>query len=196
MKTRVLKSLAWVVTTVASSHAYAQIELSDVELHEIFPRADFSRPTKMISEIPAWEAWRAARDEDSAELVGYVFLTKLADTGVHQSLLIGLTPAQTIAGLKIRGSSSLHEEFVAQFVGKSVAAAFEIAREPADLLFVPAKIKAEAGRIELAERIVKEIRDLAKLLSVPGKLNLIFKRTPKFLQENISALSKKHIHAE
>jgi len=196
MKTRLLKSLAWLVTIVASSHAYAQTELSGVELYEIFPRADYSRPAKIISEMPAWEAWRAARDEDSAELVGYVFLTKLAGTAAHQSLLIGLTPAQTIAGIKIRGGSSLHEEFVAQFVGKSVTTTFQIAREPADLLFLPAKIKAEAGRLELAESIVKEIEDLAKLLVVSDKLNLTFMGTPKVLHQNFSAFCKKQIHAE
>jgi hypothetical protein len=128
MRSKMLIAFAWQVFASAFAHGQARQGMAYQDYAQIFPRADYIRATPAAGNTPAWEAWRVARDEDPAELAGYLFLIPVFDGGTERSLLIGVTQKLVIAGMKLDGKIELHEEFVSQFAGKRLNAKFEIAK--------------------------------------------------------------------
>jgi hypothetical protein len=163
MRTILLPAILWLVLAAASAQAQARQKLTEQECYQIFPRADACRAAQMPDGKIYWEAWHTGYDDDADELLGYVFLRPMTHEGSEMKLLVGVTTQGTIAKVRIRGTKAIDDEFLAQFEGKSLRSEFQIAKTLEDLLVVPAKIKAQAGKPELSESIVSEIKAISDL---------------------------------
>ena len=163
MKTTMFVAALWLALAASSAQAQARQTLSDQECLQIFPRADACQAGNRLNGKMYWEAWNTGYNDDADKLLGYIFLAPFTGEGSELELVVGVTTQGTISKVKLRGVAGVSEEFFAQFEGKSLRFEFEIAKTLEDLLFVPAKIKAQAGKHQLCEIIVMELRALSGL---------------------------------
>ncbi len=158
MKTLLLATLLGYVATASLADA----QPTDQERSQIFPKADFCWLTGALNEDYFCEARRIGYDGEPDKFVGYVLLRTLDYRSMKMRVLIGIGPDGKISKLVANGPEAINQEFLAQFEGKSLPSSFEIAKAPEDLLFVPAKIKAISGKVEICEQIADAVSALMK----------------------------------
>jgi len=150
------------VTKTTGVPALSWPALTMQECVRLFPRADTFQPLAIRENRYVWKVWHLGLDDDLDEFLGNLVLGRVeADTEAIETL-VGIDRAGSITKVDVRGPAAISEEFLAQFEGKSALSSFSIARTPEDLLFVPAKIKAMAGRLEISEKIASEVLESLK----------------------------------
>jgi hypothetical protein len=162
----------FLIAALLACAATAHAQPADQERSQIFPRSDYCRQTGALDGGYFCEAWRTGHDEDPDELVGYVFLKTIDYGGTKMRVLVGVFPNGEISKVMVNGPEAIDQEFLKQFEGKNLRSSFEIARTLDDLLFVPAKIKAMAGKTELSQTIAETVAKLMKLAGSSQKLSL------------------------
>jgi len=142
--------------------SWADAQPTTQERLQIFPKSDYCRQTGAFNGDYFCEAWRSGYDENPDEFAGYVFLKTIDSANAEMRVLVGVFPNGEIAKVVVNGPEAIDDEFLEQFEGKSLRSSFEIAKTLDDLLFVPAKIKAISGKVEISEEIAKTVSALIK----------------------------------
>jgi hypothetical protein len=168
---------AFLVLTMSALTIQAQTskELTDKECWEIFPRANIYQAQQAGDGSLYREVWHGGHEDETDELLGYVFLKALKNREKELELLIGIDDDGKIAKVKVRGKEAIDEQFLSQFKGRNLQSGFEIAGTPDDLLHVPAKLKAVKSDFQLSENIAKAVhgalQSAVRLLG-PGNENV------------------------
>jgi len=158
MKTFLIATLLGYAVTAS----WVDAQPTDQERSQIFPKADYCRQTGVLNRDYFCEARRTGYDGEPDKLIGYVLVRKLDYCGIEMRVLVGIGLDGEISKVLVKGPEAIEQEFLAQFEGKSLRSNFEIAKAPEDLLFVPAKIKAISGKVEICEEIAKTVSALMK----------------------------------
>lgn len=119
------------------------------------------------------QAWHQGHDYGEDEFLGLISFSTLEMEGNSVQLLVGVKPSGSIAKVIANATDAVDTEFLTQFEGKDLKASFEIVRTPEDLMFVPKKIKAMRGKLEMSEIIAKEVQ------ATLGIATNLFKTLPK-----------------
>jgi hypothetical protein len=164
------KLLVALILGYVATASLAVAQPSDQEQLQIFPKADYCRQTVALNGDSFCEAWRTGYDEDPDELIGYVLLKTLSHHGAEMRVLVGIGLNGVISKVLVKGPEAIDQEFLAQFEGKNARSNFEIVKTIDDLLFVPSKLKAITGKMEICEDIAKTVAELIKSASNSPKL--------------------------
>lgn len=82
-------------------------------------------------------------DGRSVFLKGNIFLIREAGESGPLKVSVSVLNGR-VKRLLVEGDPAVSEEFLSQFIGRSLEHSFEIAKEPSDLLTVPAKVRPMA----------------------------------------------------
>lgn len=149
--------------SASMSVAKTPARLTQADCRLIFPGSNSSEKITSTESGVLWtEAWEHGAWGPSEEFLGYVFLKPLQHEGKTIGVLVGITNTGVIASVKVKGLDGVDEEFLAQFRGKSLQNDFDLARTPADLLFMPAKIRAMQENVALSESILLGLKEIAR----------------------------------
>ena len=150
---------AFFVLTMSALMIQAQTskKLTDKECWEIFPRANIYQAQQAGDGSLYREAWHGGHEDETDELLGYVFLKALKNQENEIELLVGVDADGKISKVKARRKETIDEQFLSQFKGRSLNSNFEIARTPDEFLHVPAKLKAINGDFQLSENIARTV---------------------------------------
>lgn len=140
--------------------------VSDKDCAAVFSRCEAGKYTRTLEGAVYCEAWNLGIAPGDESLLGYVLRKPLPLAGADAYLLVGVERDGTISKVSARNAEQLHEEFLAQFEGKSLSDSWEIARTPEDLLHVPAMLKAVRGRAELSAAVVNEVKTVLEMASL------------------------------
>ncbi len=140
-----------------STNAGPDSRLSLTECRKLFVWADHCSWQTELDGVVYATVW----DDESFPL-GYAFKNILSLVKSEASLLVGVDEDGRIAKVWLSGVQ-LAPQFFAQFKGRGLEDSFELVRTPADLLFVPAKIKPVEKHVEVCEIIAKEVKGILQL---------------------------------
>lgn len=160
MKCYIICMIFSLLFAVSSLQAQKQPKISKSQCRQVFPSASDYLNRQMPDETLYCEAWDYAYGNEESKLLGYVFLRTLPLSGKETELVIGVDTKGRIVNMKINEPMAGAEEFLAQFVGKSLNTSFEVAKSVEDLLYLPDKIKAIKDNIELSECIAKTAHEV------------------------------------
>lgn len=169
MKHKMALTMLAFALAISSVQAQKQKNVSESQCRKIFLSADDYQNRRMPDGMPYCEVY-SDRDDDPRVLLGYVFLKTLALPEKETGLLIGVDANGRIVKVETTEPTAVAEEFLAQFVGRSMNASFEVAKTAEDLLYLPSKIKAIKDSLEMSESIAKTVHEM--LLSANNSLAL------------------------
>ncbi len=159
-----LTVLAILISVLSPVTASAQTidKLTYRECNMVFPWADdiqFLQTKGGDSYCTAWFRGLGG-GEDVPEFFGYVFVRDIFVEGEQIKLLVGLKPDGRIAKLKVFGAYPVSTEFLSEFKGRSLTDGVEIASGHEDLLYIPSKIRAIHGEVELSRKISAAVKQV------------------------------------
>jgi len=157
MKNSIVAAMLWLALLPISGPAQTRQPLTEKDCWEIFPRANSYQAQQTSDGSPYREIWHGGHEDETDELLGYVFLKTLKNQEKELVLLVGIDDDGKIARVKVRGKEAIDEQFLSQFKGRSLNSDFEIARTAEELLHTPMKLKALKGDLQFSENIAKTI---------------------------------------
>ena len=161
------------VFIAGASFAQAQQKLTWRDCAQVFIWTNEVANARVMDDRLCGEAWHT-ETEDEDEFLGYVFLSKIKDDDKEIQLIVGVNKKGAVSKVRVKNNNNgVDDEFLAQFDGKNSNANFQIARIGADILFVPAMIKAMRNKVKLSEKIAKEVE------SIVGTTNRLIKSDAK-----------------
>jgi hypothetical protein len=164
MKTmnRILFMMSMLGLTASLCVAQAQAGKPQIDCRLFFPAAHVLPQTKTLEAgVMYAEAWEQGAWGPPEEFFGYVFLKQLHYNDKTFNVVAGVTSAGVITSVKVIGLDGADATFLAQFRGRSAQDNFDVARTPEDLLFLPVRLRAMQGKVELSERIALEVKAIA-----------------------------------
>ncbi len=154
----------------AATMTPAQQALTKQKCALVFPDADACTNVRVSGDQLLGEVWDRGYAPGEEKFLGHVILRTVTIEGKASDLLVGITAAGVITKVALENAPDLAPEFLAQFNGKKAGDEFALARQPEDLLYVPAMIKAMKGKLELSETIARTIQEMlltARQMSLP-----------------------------
>lgn len=143
------------------SFAQAPAKLAQADYRSIFPRANSSEAIRTLASGVQWtEVWEHGSWGPAEEFLGYIFVKSQQYEGGKIDVLVGLTKAGIISNVQIKGSDNVREEFLMQFLGKTLQDNFDLAQTTEDLLFLPAKIKPMQGHTALSANLAQGVKEI------------------------------------
>lgn len=141
--------------------AWAQKVLTWKEGRLVFPWTNSVTNTAIENGLRSAEAWHLDNEEGDAFL-GYVYSKNLAVDRDTVRLYIGIDATGNVRKVVSLQSKDIRglQEFLEQFNGRSADSNFKIVQTAADLLTVPAPVKAIHGKEKLSYEIAREIEAL------------------------------------
>ncbi len=169
MKHKMVLMLLALVLAASSVQAQKQQKISDAQCRKIFLASDDYQNRRTPEGTPYCEVYWD-RDDDPRELLGYVFLKTMSLQEKEVELLIGVDLKGKIVKVNVKEPAVVSDEFLAQFVGRSLSASFEVAKAAEDLLYLPSKLKGNKDNLEISESIAQTVHSV--LLSANHSLAL------------------------
>lgn len=170
MKSKVAAAILAFALIASSAQAQKPQKISGAQCQKIFLSSDDYQNRRTPEGAPYCEVYWD-RDDDPRELLGYVFLKTLKISDQETELLIGVDTHGKIVKVNVKEPTPASDEFLAQFVGRSLNASFEVAKTAEDLLYLPSKLKGIKDNLAMSESIAKTVHEA--VLSANSSLALV-----------------------